>query len=129
MVVSESVPNLLRHPTTFWKVADVARRADLTEELAELNRRRLPVVVVWGRRDQIITRASVDALCDALGGAAPVTVAGGHSWLLADPEGFGEVMTNVVDLAAQAANLPSRTARRPVSVDSLEARRRHSASG
>ncbi|HET6966113.1 MAG TPA: alpha/beta hydrolase [Acidimicrobiales bacterium] len=128
VVVSESVPNLLRHPSTFVKVADVARRADLSEELAELNRRRLPVVVLWGRRDQIITRASVDALCDALGGAAPVTVAGGHSWLLADPAGFGEVMTNVVQLADEARNLPSRAAA-PASAESLAARRGLSASG
>jgi hypothetical protein len=27
-----------------------------------------------------------------------VTVPGSHSWLLADPDAFGEVMTNVLDI-------------------------------
>ncbi|HZT64901.1 MAG TPA: alpha/beta hydrolase [Acidimicrobiales bacterium] len=108
VVLSESVPNLVRSPLTFLKVADVARKADLSEELEELRRRDLPVVVVWGSRDRVITRESVDALCDALG-RERVTVPGGHVWMLADPDAFGEVMTNVTAVAA-AAGEPSPAA-------------------
>ena len=80
----------------------MARTADLTAELEELKRRRLPVVVLWGERDELVTRASFDAMCEALGGAWSVTVEGSHSWLLADPDAFGEVITNVIPIALNA---------------------------
>ena len=108
VVISESVPNLLRSPGSFLKVADVARKADLSAELEELKARGLPVVVLWGNRDRIITRASVDAICDALGDNGALVVAGGHAWILADPRGFGEVMTNVVDVVLRAKALSAR---------------------
>lgn len=119
VVLSESVPNLVRHPATFVRMADVARKADLTDELAELNSRGLPVVVLWGRQDRIITPASLASLCEALGGAEPVTVPGAHSWMLADPRAFGEVMTNVIEVARQAAGISGPAAEVP----SLAARR------
>lgn len=124
VVLSESVPNLFRHPSTFVKTADLARKADLTSELGELKRRRLPVVVLWGHRDRIITSASVDSMCAALGGARPVTVDGSHSWLLADPEGFGEVMTNVLDVARTTRTLPRTQPLAESEADSLAGRRR-----
>ncbi len=98
VIVSESLPSLLREPRAFWDAAGVARRADLTTELDELRRRGLPVVVLWGRRDQIITQDSFEAMCLALGGPHVITVPGTHSWLIADPDAFGEVMTNVLDV-------------------------------
>ena len=80
----------------------LVRRADLTAELDELRRRGLPVVVLWGQRDQLITRASFEDMCKTLGQPQRATVPGTHAWLLADPDAFGEVMTNVVDVLGMA---------------------------
>jgi hypothetical protein len=66
-----------------------------------LRERELPVVALWGRSDGVIPRASFDALCAAIGTEGEV-VDGAHSWLLADPDAFGEVMTNVVSVAKLA---------------------------
>ena len=55
-------------------------------------------MVLWGTRDQLLQRRSLETLCHALGDPDVVTVPGAHSWLLADPDAFGEVMTNVLDV-------------------------------
>ena len=102
VIIDAAVPNAVRNPRAFWHAATVARRADLTGELDELKQRRLPVVVLWGDRDEIVTRASFDAMCTALGGPLSVTVAGSHSWMLADPDGFCEVITNMLAIALEA---------------------------
>jgi pimeloyl-ACP methyl ester carboxylesterase len=111
VVLGDAVPNVLRNPQAMWRVARVARTADLTAELEELKRRRLPVVVLWGERDRIIPKASFDALCKAIGSEGEV-VNGNHSWLLADPDAFGEVMTNVVSVASVARSMEGRAKRR-----------------
>jgi pimeloyl-ACP methyl ester carboxylesterase len=98
VIVAEALPHLVRNPRAFWDAAGVARRADLTTELDELRRRGLPVVVLWGSKDQIITQDSFEAMCLALGGPHVITVPGSHNWLIADPDAFGEVMTNVLDV-------------------------------
>jgi pimeloyl-ACP methyl ester carboxylesterase len=113
VVATDVVPNLVQAPRAFLRSAGVAWRADLTAELATLARRRLPVLVVWGRRDRLISDESFRTLCDAIGDPAPITVPGGHNWLLADPARFGEVMTNVVSVANRARWLrPIGAARR-----------------
>jgi pimeloyl-ACP methyl ester carboxylesterase len=101
VILEDALPNAIRNPKAMWRVANLARNADLTPELEELKRRHLPVVVLWGDKDKIIPRASFDALCTALGSQGEV-VAGNHSWLLADPDAFGEVMTNVMEVARLA---------------------------
>jgi pimeloyl-ACP methyl ester carboxylesterase len=111
VVLEDALPNLVRNPRAMWKVAQVARTADLTAELEELKRRRLPVVVLWGDRDRIIPKGSFDALCAAIGSEGEV-VSGNHSWLLADPDAFGEVMTNVVSVARVARSMEGRAKRR-----------------
>lgn len=103
VLVGEAGLNLLREPRTFWRTAGIARRSDLTGPLEELKRRRLPVVVLWSNRDQIVTRASFEAMCEALGGVDAITVEASHAWLISDPDAFGEVMTNVVNIAEMAA--------------------------
>lgn len=117
VILEDALPNLLRNPRALWKVAQLARKADLTVELEELRRRRLPVVVLWGEQDRIIPRDSFNALCAAIGSEGEV-VSGNHSWLLADPDSFGEVMTNVVAVARvareeEATAGPNRRSRRP----------------
>ncbi len=100
VIAADAVPNMLRHPGAIVRVARLARLADLTGELEELKRRRLPVVILWGRSDTVIPYASLEALRAALGDPEVITVPGTHTWLLADPDSFGEVMTNVLGAAA-----------------------------
>ena len=100
-VLEDLLPNVLANPFGLWRVANLARSADLTAELDQLRRRRLPIVAVWGDEDRVIPRASFDALCTAIGTQGQV-VPGSHSWLLADPDHFGRVMTNVLAIARLA---------------------------
>jgi pimeloyl-ACP methyl ester carboxylesterase len=98
VVVADGVPNFVRNPRAVLRAAQLAATADLVGELEELKRRRLPVVVLWGRDDTVLPDSGLDVIRDALGDPHVVTVRGGHSWLLADPDGFGEVITNVIGL-------------------------------
>lgn len=100
VILGDAVPNLLRNPRALWRVGYLARTADLTAELEELKERRLPVVVLWGRDDNVLPQASLTSLCEALGDPKVVTVDGRHSWLLSDPRAFGELMTNVLGVGA-----------------------------
>jgi pimeloyl-ACP methyl ester carboxylesterase len=109
VILEDALPNIVHNPMGLWTVGNLARRADLTVELEELKRRNLPVVVLWGDKDQIIPRASFDALCTSIGSQGEV-VAGRHSWLLADPDAFGEVMTNSVAVAQLARQLEEERA-------------------
>ncbi|HEX4863040.1 MAG TPA: alpha/beta fold hydrolase [Acidimicrobiales bacterium] len=105
-ILEDAVPNFVGNPLGVWQVADVARRADLTADLQDLAERRLPVLALWGEGDLIIPRASFEAICEAVGCAGEV-VPGRHSWLLANPDTFGQVMAKSVD-AANAARAASR---------------------
>ncbi len=98
VVLRDLVPNLARNPGAIRRVAHLARTADLTPELAELKRRRLPVVVVWSKRDNVIPEVTLSSLRAGLGDPETVTVPGGHTWLLAEPKRFGEVITNILAL-------------------------------
>jgi pimeloyl-ACP methyl ester carboxylesterase len=96
VIARDAVPNLLRNPSALWRVGRLAARANLEPELEELKRRGLPVVVLWGSGDRVVPEACLASLRGALGDPEVVTVPGNHSWLLADPDGFAEVMTNVL---------------------------------
>ncbi len=104
VVVEDFLPNLLRNPRAIVKVANLARRADLRLELETLRDSGLPISIIWGTRDGIIPRESFEALCIASGVQGTV-VEGSHSWLLADPQKFGEVITNDVRVAQAARDL------------------------
>ena len=41
-------------------------------------------------------------MIEALGDPLAITVAGTHSWMIADPDAFGEVITNVLPVAMGA---------------------------
>ncbi|NYD40170.1 alpha/beta fold hydrolase [Nocardioides panaciterrulae] len=99
VIAADAVPNFLLHPGTLWRVGRLARDANLSEELEELKGRGLPIVIVWGRDDTVIPWACAESLVIALGGPEVVTVPGNHSWLLADPNRFAEVITNVLGVA------------------------------
>jgi pimeloyl-ACP methyl ester carboxylesterase len=104
VILRDAVPNLLRSPGAIWRVAHLARTADLTPELTELNRRKLPVVIVWSQQDNVIPEATLMSLCAGLDDSHVVTVPGGHNWLLAEPHRFGEVITNVLALVEPPAS-------------------------
>ena len=104
VVFEDLVPNLVRNPRAIVRVANLARRADLRVELERLRDRGLPITILWGTRDGIVPRESFEALCVASGVEGTV-VEGSHSWLLADPHHFGEIITNDVRVAQAARDL------------------------
>lgn len=104
VIAEDLLPNLVRHPRAMVKVANLARRADLRSEVEALRDRGLPTTIIWGTRDGVIPRESFEALCVASGVQGTV-VEGSHSWLLADPDHFGEVITNDVRIAQAAREL------------------------
>ncbi|MEQ1701115.1 MAG: alpha/beta fold hydrolase, partial [Ilumatobacteraceae bacterium] len=104
VLVEDFVPNLVRNPRAIVKVANLARRADLRTELETLRDSGLSISIIWGTRDGNIPRDSFEALCVASGVEGTV-VEGSHSWLLADPQRFGEVITNDVRVAQAAREL------------------------
>jgi pimeloyl-ACP methyl ester carboxylesterase len=109
VIAEDLLPNLVRHPRAMVKVGNLARRADLRGELEALRDRGLPISIIWATRDGVIPRESFEALCVASGVEGTV-VEGSHSWLLADPERFGEVITNDVRVAQAARDLEAATA-------------------
>jgi len=104
VIAEDFLPNLVRHPRAIVKVANLARRADLRAELEALRDRGLSISIIWGRRDGVIPRESFEALCVASGVEGTI-VDGSHSWLLADPDHFCEVITNDVRVAKAAREL------------------------
>jgi len=104
VLVEDFVPNLIRNPRAMARVAGIVRCADLRPELEDLRKRSVPITILWGSRDGIIPRESFEALCVAAGVEGTV-VDGSHSWLLADPQQFGEVITNNVTVAKLARDL------------------------
>jgi pimeloyl-ACP methyl ester carboxylesterase len=96
VVAADAVPNTVRHPRTLWQVGRLARETDLSPELAVLKHRRLPVVIVWGRKDTVVPRACSESLIEALHDPRVVTVTGDHNWLIDEPGRFVEMLTNVL---------------------------------
>ncbi len=94
VVVRDLVGNALSNPGAMRRAADLARTADLREELATLAQRGLPVSILWGSEDAVVPEATFLAMCDAAGAPGDIIPDAGHSWLIADPEGFGELVTN-----------------------------------
>ena len=94
VVARDLVSNALANPRAVWRAAELARTADLRDELATLAEQGLPVAVLWGSEDTVVPEATFLSLCEAAGAPGDIIQDAGHSWLLADPEGFGELVTN-----------------------------------
>ncbi len=109
VVARDLVSNALSNPGALRRTADLARTADLRDELRELAEQGLPVSILWGSEDKVVPEATFLALCEAAGAPGDIIADAGHSWLLADPEGFGELVTNS---AAVQRTLAERTAPR-----------------
>lgn len=106
------VPNLVRNPRAIVRVAGLARKADLRQQLEDLRDHGLPITILWSKRDAVIPRESFEALCVAAG-VEGVELEGSHSWLLADPDQLGEVITNDLRVARLATELESRSSATP----------------
>lgn len=91
------VANLVRNPLGLVRAGELARSADLRDELSELRERGLPVLALTTKSDGVIPRAAFEALCSAVGTEGRV-LSGRHSWLLADPDSFDDVLANVVEV-------------------------------
>jgi pimeloyl-ACP methyl ester carboxylesterase len=103
-VAEDAVPNVMCNPLGLWRAGRLARRADLTRELADLARSDLPVLAVSAAKDTVIPKASFDALCAAAGREGRV-VPGRHAWMLSDPEAFADLLAGAI-LEAQALRTP-----------------------
>lgn len=103
VVAADAVPNAARHPRTMWQVGRLARHASLATELDELKKRRLPVVILWGREDTVLPEACARSLIEALHAPHVVTVPGDHAWLIREPRRFVEEITNVLGANGSAA--------------------------
>ena len=93
VVARDFMENVMRHPGNLLRAGALARDADMRTHVAELAEGGLPVTILWGDRDRMLPQAGFVSLVEAAGGGSSV-VAGGHSWLIADPAGFGEALTN-----------------------------------
>lgn len=91
------IANLVRNPMGLVRAAGLARSVDLREELADLRERKLPVLALTTKNDGVVPQAAFEALCSAVGTEGRV-LAGRHSWLLADPDSFDDVLANVVEV-------------------------------
>lgn len=90
-VLGEALPNLVQNPLTMWRVGEFVRRADLRSELGVVTERGVPITIVWSDRDRLVPHGSFSALCQAAR-VDGVVVPGHHSWLIADPGRFADVV-------------------------------------
>ncbi|MBW3657837.1 MAG: alpha/beta hydrolase [Actinobacteria bacterium] len=100
VVARDFLTNAVANPRSLVRAARLARTADLRDELAALHERGLPVSILWGNQDRVVPEAAFVAMCDAAGAPGDVITEGGHSWLIADPVGFGEIVTNSLTIHA-----------------------------
>lgn len=101
-IIREVAWNLVRHPGSLSIAADLARSADLREQLAVLAARGVEVRAVWGTGDHVVTRASFDDQCAALGCAGEL-VPGSHSWPMSAPRWFADAATGAALTASATA--------------------------
>lgn len=90
-LLGEAVPNLVSNPLAMWRVGEFVRRAHLLEEVAALAARRVPLTFVWSDRDRLVPHAGFSALCRAANVEGQV-VPGNHSWLIAEPRRFADIV-------------------------------------
>ena len=89
-LLEDFIPNLVHDPVGMFRTSAFIRRADLVAEVRAIAARHIPVLVAWSDRDGLVPRSSFDELRRAAG-VEGVVVEGSHAWLIADPEGFGQL--------------------------------------
>ena len=95
---SDISANLVRNPLGMLEMGRLAADADLLDELANLRDAGVPVLALRGHADGVVPLTAFEAMCAAIGVEGQI-VAGNHSFLLADPGVFDEVMANMLTLA------------------------------
>lgn len=90
--------NLVRNPLGLLEIGWLAAQADLMEELDGLRTAGVPVLALRGHADGVVPLSAFQAMCNAIGVEGRI-VKGNHSFLLADPAAFDEVMGNLLLLA------------------------------
>ena len=93
----DMVRNVVTNPWGLLRSGQAALTADLRAELTDLAARQLPILALSSDGDGIVPDASFQALCSAMGAEGRI-VRGSHSWLLTNPDVFGEVLGNVLDV-------------------------------
>jgi pimeloyl-ACP methyl ester carboxylesterase len=96
VVLEDVLPNLLHHPRSLLRVANLVRHTSLLTELDTLRERAHPVTVVWGDRDEVLPEPTLQSLLAALGGPPHIPVPGPHGWLIGNPKLFAETISNVI---------------------------------
>ena len=89
-LLEDFIVNLVRNPLGMVRTGEFIRRADLVSEVADIAARGIPVTVAWSDRDGLVPRSAFDDLRRAAG-VEGIVVEGSHAWLIAAPEGFGEL--------------------------------------
>jgi glycine cleavage system regulatory protein len=107
---ADLVPNLLQNPLGLARAGRLAQEADLQAELVDLRERGVPVLVLTSEGDGVIPRGAFEAVCDAVGADGRV-VSGRHSWLLADPDSFDEVLAAIIDVQVNEHRTSSASTR------------------
>jgi len=93
--------NIVRHPVALGFAAQVARGTNLLVELAALETGGIPVTVLWAEHDEVIPRAAFEDQCAAVGHVGEI-VRGNHSWPMAAPHRFAEVVSAALLRAGQS---------------------------
>jgi pimeloyl-ACP methyl ester carboxylesterase len=99
---SDFVNNLVHNPLGLLEIGQLAARADLLEEMKDLRIANVPVLALRGHADGVVPLSTFEAMCAAIGTEGRV-VTGNHSFLLADPAAFDEVMANLLTVASPDA--------------------------
>jgi pimeloyl-ACP methyl ester carboxylesterase/predicted amino acid-binding ACT domain protein len=100
----EFMRNMLTNPWGVLRAAELARSADLTAESARLRARKLPVLALSSDSDGIVPQSAFESLCAAMGTEGRI-VQGHHSWLLSNPDSFGQVLSNVFHVQSAAPHI------------------------
>lgn len=87
------LPSAARHPLAAISSAALALRASLADEAAALVAAGMPLLLVWGDRDRLVTPGRLSEVAAQL---PPEVVRGRHGWLLTSPTDFAELMHNAL---------------------------------
>lgn len=89
------IPDVRRNFRTVARtlpVASMLMNTDLRTEVETLVTSRLPLLVEWGCFDRVANGATADEV-EAMVGVPVQWVPGGHSWMLARPQGQADILT------------------------------------
>ena len=92
-VALEAVKELARNPARVVKFALWAKSADMTTEIEQLSRSKIPILALWTNDDVVVPNESFIGLATGLG-ATMVELNGTHGWVYSSPDEFSRVVGN-----------------------------------